>query len=148
MSVTPLRLNGWRGPACDSACLPLAHNPEAHERYGYASAIASLAERTVATGCLTVDLKRRDVRVNGEIISLPSREWELLAFFARRVGMPCTNDTICTAIWGVADKASLRAMTMTLYRLRGRLGPARALITTYAAGPRTWRRLEYVEATP
>lgn len=150
MSVTPLRLNGWRGAGCGDQCLPRSHDPISHERYGYATAMAELRHVIVRTGSLTVNLSTRKVYVNDASVFLPGRELDVLIYLAERLGSFCSSEEIGIAIWG---KQWTRPLAMTnvranVSRLRRRsLGSVSSLISSRRVGAQAAYRLENVEPT-
>lgn len=147
MSVTPIRLTGWKGPGCGPDCLPRSHDPEAHERYGYDRALAEIRGAVIRTGNLVVDLSAATVHVDGVQVDPSDREWHVLEYLAARFGRPCRVADIAQAIYGDASVHERKSVNQICYKLRRRLDTAGRLITSgrYEGGP--MRRLERVEVT-
>ncbi len=70
-------------------------------------------------GRLQVDVRAREVRVAGELVSLTAREFELLQMFAEHPRQVLTRDTIFEELWGpYGDRHSL---TVHIGRLREKI---------------------------
>ena len=70
-------------------------------------------------GRLVIDTLAREVRVNGEIVPLTAREYELLQLFAEHPRQVLTRDTIFERLWGpYGDRHSL---TVHIGRLREKI---------------------------
>ncbi len=90
-------------------------------------------EMTVLFSCppLEVDLGRRLVRVDGEIVALTRREYDLLALLVRNANRVITHRQLLTAVWGPAHAADIQYLRVYIGHLRQKLGAeAGALITT------------------
>ena len=68
-----------------------------------------------------VDFERGEVHVGAARRSLTTREVELLAYLADRVGQPVSRDELHTEVWGFAPTVRSRAVDFTLHRLRGKV---------------------------
>jgi hypothetical protein len=148
MSVS--RIDAWRTPGCGPSCRAPSHDYAPHEDYGR---LLEREERArtpqrhiIRTGPLVVDLALKIVTVHGEPVSLTLREWELLAYYARRLGGWCAGQDIVEAIWG---EGHTRIAAMLRLRLRRQLGAAGHLIETQRGGRGSqWTRLKLMEPTP
>lgn len=147
MTAAPIAPAGWRGPGCGTDCWPRSHDPIAHERYGYDTALAELRSRIVRTGPLTVDLRALTVLVDGAPVIVPSRELQVLAYLAERVGFPCRLADLARAVYGLDGRSERNAARGQVVRLRGRLGDAGRLITSGRSNGAPSRRLERLEPT-
>jgi len=54
----------------------------------------------MAFGNLTIDLTRREVTLDGQVIPLKPQEYELLAFFAEHKGQMLSRELILERVWG------------------------------------------------
>jgi DNA-binding response OmpR family regulator len=85
-----------------------------------------LDHRVRASGArpLDIDLDARDVRVRGNVVALPPREFDLLAFLAQRPRRAFTRSELLAQVWRASD-AWLGAATVTEHvrRLRLRIEP-------------------------
>ncbi|HET9730294.1 MAG TPA: winged helix-turn-helix domain-containing protein, partial [Acidimicrobiia bacterium] len=79
-------------------------------------------------GALALDLAAREVRVRGEVIPLPPREFDLLAFLAQRPRRAFSRAELLARVWS-ASEGWLGPATVTEHvrRLRQRIedNPAR-----------------------
>jgi two-component system KDP operon response regulator KdpE len=85
----------------------------------------------VRAGPLEVDLPRRLARLDGEVLHLTPREWDLLAALARggqdRV---VTQRQLLAAVWGPARVEDTQYLRVYVGQLRQKLGEAAWLIRT------------------
>jgi two-component system, OmpR family, KDP operon response regulator KdpE len=83
-----------------------------------------------AAGPLTVDLLKHEVRVNGALVVLSRREFDLLAILARNPGRVMTHRQLLVAVWGPAHVEDVQYLRVYIGQLRHKLGEATELITT------------------
>jgi len=84
-------------------------------------------------GPLHVDPQRREASINGVVLDLRPREFELLAFLARHPGQVFTREALLRHIWGYDSYADVRTVDVHIRRLRGKisaLAPKAKLIHT------------------
>ena len=80
---------------------------------------------------LDVDLDRRTVRAEGEVVALTPREYDLLALLVRNAGRVIMHRQLLTAVWGPAHTHDVQYLRVYVGHLRQKLGPlAGALLTT------------------
>lgn len=84
----------------------------------------------VAIGVLTLDPRRHEIRVAGEVVSLRLREYELLAYLCARAGTVCPRADLLDHVWGYDFAGDERTLDTHVRRLREALGPAGRLIRT------------------
>jgi two-component system alkaline phosphatase synthesis response regulator PhoP len=87
------------------------------------------AEEYKADG-LFVSVPRHIVTVNGADVSLTRKEFDLLAFLLRNVGIVLTRDRILAAVWEYDFEGETRTVDTHILTLRGKLGPCSGLIQT------------------
>ncbi len=68
-----------------------------------------------------IDLERREVRRNGDLVTLTSKEYDLLAFLIEREGRPITRDAILEQVWGSHYFGTDRTVDNFINRLRQKL---------------------------
>src|SRR5665213_3136522 len=51
-------------------------------------------------GKLTLDLARREIRINGEVTKLTAKEFDVMALLVRHIDKVCTHQMILSAVWG------------------------------------------------
>jgi len=88
------------------------------------------AGQPVAIGPLTLDPRRREVRVAGEMVPLRLREYELLAYLCAHADAACTRADLLDHVWGYDFAGDERTLDTHVRRLREALGPAGRLIRT------------------
>jgi len=75
-----------------------------------------------ATGELSVDADRREVRLAGAALRLKPREFDLLWLFVRNEGRVFTRDQLIESIWGFDYDGDPRTVDVHVRRLRRALG--------------------------
>lgn len=78
-------------------------------------------ETVLKAGPLALDLDRREVRENGQLLSLSRREFALLEMFMRNLGRVITHRQLLTAIWGPAHVDDLQYLRVYVWHLRQKL---------------------------
>lgn len=68
-----------------------------------------------------VDSRRREVIRAGAAIALTAKEFDLLAYLARRPGEALSREDLLQEIWGVTDYYSTRTVDVHIMRLRKKL---------------------------
>jgi DNA-binding response OmpR family regulator len=89
-------------------------------------------------GRLVIDRQAREVRVDGEIVTLTAREFDLLQMFAEHPRQVLTRDTLFERLWGpYGDRHSL---TVHIGRLREKIekdpSDPRYVVTVWGVGYR------------
>lgn len=77
----------------------------------------------IVVGELRIDLERREVRMDGEVIPLPLKEYELLALMARNPGRVFERDDLLTRIWGDDFYGDEKTLDVHIRRLRAKVEP-------------------------
>ncbi len=97
-----------------------------------------LAERpeVLSAGGVEVDLARREARVEGRVVALTSREFQLLAFFAERPGRALSRQQLLDGVWGPGWYGDDRTVDAHVRQLRKKLGDALPLNTVWGMGYR------------
>jgi DNA-binding response OmpR family regulator len=94
----------------------------------------SAAEHVVKVAGLEVDLNRRLVTRNGEVLSLTRTEWMLLQHLASAPGKVLLNAELLTKVWGPEYRGDLQYLRVWISRLRKKVeaDPSQpALIKTF-----------------
>jgi DNA-binding response OmpR family regulator len=96
------------------------------------------AERpeVLSAGGVEVDLARREARVEGQVVALTSREFQLLAFFAERPGRALSRQQLLDGVWGPGWYGDDRTVDAHVRQLRKKLGDALPLNTVWGMGYR------------
>jgi len=88
------------------------------------------AQPVFAAGPLSVDLLKHEVRVDGALMVLSRREFDLLAMLARNPGRVMTHRQLLVAVWGPAHVEDVQYLRVYIGQLRHKLGEAAELIAT------------------
>ncbi|MBV8234513.1 MAG: response regulator transcription factor [Acidimicrobiia bacterium] len=90
----------------------------------------------VIVGGVEVDPGRREARVDGEVVSLATREFDLLHFLAENVGLALSRQQILDGVWGPDWYGDERTVDVHVRQLRKKLGDALPLTTVWGVGYR------------
>lgn len=106
----------------------------------YARTEVSQPGNLLVFGGLTLDLDRHEVVLNGEIVTLKPKEYELLVYLAQRRGRVLSRDQILADVWGWDYVGGSRTVDVHIRWLREKIednpaDPSR-LITVRGAGYR------------
>jgi len=91
------------------------------------------SERTpqLSFGPISVDLDMHTARVDGQLVDLTRREFELLAYFLKNPRRVLTREKILQQVWGLDYLGESRTIDAHVRRVRAKLGePAAAHIET------------------
>lgn len=102
------------------------------------SPVGQTKHSLLSFGRLVIDPDAREVRIDGEVVALTAREYELLELFARHPRQVLTRDTIFERLWGpYGDRHSL---TVHIGRLREKIEDAPThpgyIVTVWGVGYR------------
>jgi two-component system KDP operon response regulator KdpE len=75
------------------------------------------------SGCLLVDLNRREVQMDGKSISLTPTEYDLLRILIKSAGKVITHDQLLRAVWGTAYESETHMLQVNISNLRRKLEP-------------------------
>ena len=87
-------------------------------------------------GQVEVDTGRRQARVNGEVVPLATREFDLLRFFAEHAGLALSRRQLLDGAWGHGWYGDERTVDVHVRQLRRKLGDALPLDTVWGVGYR------------
>lgn len=150
----PSHERDFRGPGCTEACITvqaivpgrygrtelLLHSPDAHEEFGRITGSVG-GTWIVLTGALQINLLAREVTAYGEPVHLTAREWAIVDYLARHLGLFRTWREIIAACWGAEYATDDHLLRVNLARLRARLRGCAALIEgAHGRGYRLIRR--------
>ena len=79
---------------------------------------------------LTINNEKHEVSVNGNLIELTYKEYELLSLFILNKGIVLNRDTIMDRIWGTDYEGESRTIDMHVKTLRQKLGDYGSRIET------------------
>lgn len=75
----------------------------------------------IVEGELTIDLKKYEVKKNGEAVDLTIREFELLKFLAQSPDRVFTRQQLLEDVWGYEYYGDIRTVDVTVRRLRAKI---------------------------
>jgi two-component system KDP operon response regulator KdpE len=81
------------------------------------------AENIVRVRDVEIDLNRRLVKKNGEVVSLTRTEWMLLQHLAANAGKVMLNTELLSKVWGPEYRDDLQYLRVWVSRLRSKLEP-------------------------
>ena len=78
-------------------------------------------EDVLSSGPVEMDVLRHEVRVRGEAVRLPRKEFELLEAFLRRPGRLLTRDFLIDEVWGPEYFGDTKTLDVHVKRLRTKI---------------------------
>ena len=85
-------------------------------------------------GALTLDQERQQVFVDGKLIDLTTKEYQLLSLLMAKPGKVFSRDDILNHLRGVEADIFSRAVDISISRLRHKLKPLDCIKTQWGAG--------------
>jgi DNA-binding response OmpR family regulator len=70
---------------------------------------------------LVIDLERYTVSVDGEVVDLTYKEYELLRFLATNAGKPFTREALLNRVWGYDYYGGSRTVDVHIRRIRAKI---------------------------
>lgn len=83
----------------------------------------SATESELQGGPVRMDIDRHVVTVNGEEISMPLKEFELLEILLRNVGRVMTRGQLIERVWGADYVGDTKTLDVHIKRLRSKIEP-------------------------
>ena len=87
-------------------------------------------EDKIALGNIEIDIKKHEVRSDGDTVNLTLKEYELLKRLMRNPNIVLTRDQLLEDIWGYDFDGETRTVDVHVRTLRQKLGTCGALIET------------------
>ena len=78
-------------------------------------------EPLLSVGRVAMDVERHEVRVDGEIVTMPLREFELLELFLRNPDRVLTRSQIIESIWGSNYVGDTKTLDVHVKRIRAKV---------------------------
>ncbi len=79
---------------------------------------------------LRIDIPRREVRIEGELVNVTTKEFDLLATLVSHADETLPREALIAAVWSGADEPDERTVDVHIRRLRRRLGEHSSVIRT------------------
>ncbi len=76
---------------------------------------------TIQIGDLVLDLEKYEVHIEGKVINLTLREFEVLKFLAQQPGQVVTREALLERVWGYEYYGDIRTVDVTVRRIRERI---------------------------
>ena len=77
--------------------------------------------KKIVVGALELDLDKFEAKVDGEVIDLTLREFEVLKFLASQAGQVITREVLLEKVWGYEYYGDIRTVDVTVRRIRGKI---------------------------
>ncbi|MGH3735879.1 MAG: response regulator [Micromonosporaceae bacterium] len=82
-----------------------------------------LVQATLEAGPVRMDVDRHVVSVDGDSVSLPLKEFELLEMFLRNAGRVLTRGQLIDRVWGADYVGDTKTLDVHVKRLRSKIEP-------------------------
>ena len=89
------------------------------------SAVEADSDAPIEVGALCIDRRAYQVTLDGAVVSLTPKEYDLLAYLARDSGAVRTRDEIIRDVWDENWWGSTKTLDVHIASLRKKIGPAR-----------------------
>ncbi len=90
----------------------------------------------LVVGGVEIDTGRREVRVDGQVVPLATREFDLLAHLAGHAGLALSRRQLLDGVWGPGWYGDDRTVDVHVRQLRKKLGDSLPLATVWGVGYR------------
>jgi DNA-binding response OmpR family regulator len=90
----------------------------------------------VVAGRVEVNVARRETRVDGRVVPLATREFDLLQFLTTNRGLALSRRQLLDGVWGPGWYGDDRTVDVHVGQLRKKLGDALPLVTVWGVGYR------------
>jgi DNA-binding response OmpR family regulator len=87
-------------------------------------------------GDVTVDVGRREVLVDGDVVSFTTKEFDLLRFLVERSGLAMSRQQILDGVWGYDWFGDVRTVDVHIAQVRKKVGGAVTIATVRGVGYR------------
>ena len=105
-------------------------------RRGHSAAVAPDATVLSVGDDFVIDLARREVRVKETVVPLATREFDLIAHFAKNQGLALSRQQLLDGVWGADWYGDDRTVDVHVRQLRKKLGDDLPLATVWGIGYR------------
>lgn len=79
------------------------------------------SQNKIVVGPLMLDLDKFEVKVNGKVIELTLREFEVLRYLANQPGQVVTREVLLEKVWGYEYYGDIRTVDVTVRRIREKI---------------------------
>ena len=81
----------------------------------------TIETKKITVGSLELDLDKFEAKVDGEVMDLTLREFEVLKFLASQAGQVITREVLLEKVWGYEYYGDIRTVDVTVRRIRGKI---------------------------
>ena len=81
----------------------------------------TVKDKVIKSGDLVIDLSRYEVRLDGKLVRLALKEYELLCYMAGNRGRVFSRETLLNKIWGYDYFGGARTVDVHITRLRNKI---------------------------
>lgn len=85
------------------------------------AAAADPASQVIEADRLHIDLRRHEVKIDGQAVELTAKEFELLVYFARSPGRVFTRAQLLDQVWGYSHSGYEHTVNSHINRLRNKI---------------------------
>lgn len=79
------------------------------------------SSEVLEVGDVSIDPEAHEVRIRGELVSLPLKEFELLALLVENAGRVLPRDTLIDRVWGLDYVGDTKTLDVHIKRLRAKV---------------------------
>jgi DNA-binding response OmpR family regulator len=97
---------------------------------------ATISDALVTIGNITIDPSRREVRANGALVTVTTREFDLLSWMGDHKGFVLSRQQLLDGVWGAGWYGDARTVDVHVAQLRRKLGDDLPLATIRGVGYR------------
>jgi DNA-binding response OmpR family regulator len=90
----------------------------------------------LVAGQVEIDTGRREAKVDGGVVPLAAREFDLLQFLAENIGLALSRQQLLDGVWGAGWFGDERTVDVHVRQLRKKMGDALPLATVWGVGYR------------
>jgi DNA-binding response OmpR family regulator len=94
------------------------------------------APEVVQAGRATIDVGRREVRIDEQPVEFTTEEFDLLRYLAERPGLALSRQQILDGVWGYDWYGDVRTVDVHIAQVRKKVGDAVAISTVRGVGYR------------
>jgi two-component system response regulator RegX3 len=86
-----------------------------------AAGVIDPEEQDLSVGALSLDRERHEVRLDGTLLDLPLKEFQLLAELMQQAGYVVTRDDLINRVWGYDYIGDTKTLDVHIKRLRSKI---------------------------